>query len=372
MLRADRLRGEGADPSLELADRFRAEISRGRFVDAFALGERALDEKPSAGAYEALLSPVSPGPGGASRPLYELLELLRRDRSRGHAAWRRHLRLVLLEKLGWPEEALSLSEELEGLPARYAWMRFNRGQMLLNLRWAYGDAEREFRAVLKSAPAFWTAEACLAESALCRGRPKSAFETMSRCVERLRSRPTEFRKAAIWRGELNLWTGRYDAAAADFQPYADEGMPLALCWRGAALLRSGSIREALSDLNESIRLSPRDAETLVWRGEALRLDGQVAPARRDLDEALRLNGSNVWAQINRALCASAAGDAAGFWSDFDLLPARVLRFFEWKLALAVERDAGKGRSLLEGILAAARGIRRPELYLYPLWMDLGR
>jgi tetratricopeptide (TPR) repeat protein len=302
--------------------------------------------------------------------LYGLLARLERDTSSTHQAWRVLTRFALLERLEWQEEAFALSAAFQTVPDRYAWMRYNRGTMLMNRLWAYDEARVELEASLRMAPNFWKAAGTLAECALCQGRTDNAFAIMDGCVTRLsaQSRPFDAQTATVWRGELRLWLGQYAEALADLTAGAALAMPYALIWSGAATLLLGDAARALAALDEALRLVPSDFEAHVWRGETYQRLGLWERALADFDRAVGLTGTPIWPLVGRALVKVRMGDAVGALADFTALPTRMTAFFQWKVDTRVERDADKAAMVLLRMREAARGLRRSERYLEAIWL----
>jgi len=195
----------------------------------------------------------------------------------------------------------------------------------------------------------WSAHGRLAEALLCAGDAPAALKLMGRTIGRLEGKPRA--QARAWRGLLRLWIGDYRGALSDL----DARARYAPCWRGAALLKLGRAREAVRELNRSLTRDPWDREALTWRGEARRILGQPRLAIRDFDAALRMGRGNFWAAASRALAQRAAGDRRGF-------PTEVRRIFR----VANSPDAVEAR------LRSARGVRRVESYLFPVWRAFGR
>ncbi len=346
-------------------------LKDGALDAAIAAGERLLDDGPGAEAWEGLLTPIRQG----GPELYHVLHRVETYRSAAGAPWLLHFRIMLLERLEWIEEAFAATAELSTLPDRYAWMMFNRAGMLRNL-WVFEEAKRIYEATLQAAPSFWKAAACLAETFLCQGREPEAMATIDACIARIPERSVrldlehDLLHATTWRGEMRLWMGRYAEALADFDAAANRNVQLALGWRGAAHLLLGDSDRALVDLDKAVELSPwGDAEALVWRAEVRLRRREWNLAIADYDRAEKAGSGGMWVLVGRALAKMHAGDVAGFWADFDRLPSRLIRFLQWKYDFdAQRREVSAAVAALEGALASARGLRRPEGYLFPLWM----
>ena len=354
-----------------LRDRIREEIGQARLDAAFDLAEQLLDLKPDAASYEFLLFPIERSVGGSdSARLYNLLRALETDTSSHHLAWRTLLRFALLERLEWHEEACTLTAQFKRLPERYGWMRYNRATVLMNRHWAYDEAWEDIEATRRAAPDYWQAAGTLAECALCQGREAQAFAVMHDCIAQLRAagRSDEADIATAWRAELQLWVGQYAEALAGLSTAAAADRPYALCWHGAAHLMLGDAERALASLDKAATLTPRDFEVYVWRGETYERLGKWDQAIADFDRAAKMTGMPVWPLVGRGLARARTGDAAGVIADFKALPRRISTFFQWKAQTHVESDPVKAVDVLQHMRRAARGLRRTERYLEPVWM----
>jgi tetratricopeptide (TPR) repeat protein len=354
-----------------LVRRLRELVAAGKFDAAFDLGERIMATRPPAEVVEAVMYPVDRGLSTfPDSGLYDLLQAALKRSARGrHPAWYLLLTTVLLDRLRWSAQALRESEKLMALPRRYGWMRWHRGLLLLNNHWEKDSAAAEFRAVLESAPQVWKARALLAELDLAQGARARALRTMDGLLREVQDPD---RPAVLgWRGEMRLWIGEYRKALPDLDAAIERRSPLARCWRGGAYVKLGRFREALADLDAQLQSHPEDQEALVWRGEARRLMGRPREALADFDAACRLGNSPLWAYINRALAREKLGDVRGLWADYLLVPEWVRSYFSWKLGADVGSDTPPRvvAAQLEAVLAAARGIRRNDQYLYSLWIE---
>jgi tetratricopeptide (TPR) repeat protein len=363
-----------------LIRRFHAHLAAARFDAAFEIAEALLDFGPSAEGYEFLTCPIDPSQTGLrDGELRELLERLEAVGTSRYPAWREHLRASLLQRLPRTGK-VDFGAAMIDVPERYGWMRFLHGHFVRDHKLAYREAIADFDATFRAAPGFWKAAACKAECVLCLGEEQEAFRTFDECIARVRrlGLSGDLAAAIAWRGELRLWVGHYQAALRDFEEAGTGGWLatlgpkgstlLALGWRGAAHLMLGQTEQALIDLDRVLRRTPDDAEALAWRGEAHARLARWDAALADFDRSARKTAQPVWPLVGRALVKARMGDADGLLSDYDLLPARVTTFFERTMSIDVARDAERATAVLESMRAAARGIRRSDLYMYPLWM----
>ena len=354
--------------------RVREEIAGGSLDTAFAICESLLDQGPDAEGYELLIDLLDRRTlPGREANLSRLLEQVEDGARARQDPWRRYLRFVLLSRSSLHEEAFAASAELVDLPARYGWMRFDRAALLLWRLWAFDEAIREYEAVLATTPRFWKASACRAEVELCRGQEADAFALLDACIARLRREESslDVANAVVWAAELKLWVGRYADALGDLEEPAAGRHQLALGWRGAAHLLLGDPARALLDLDVAVALHPLDGEALVWRGEALAHLQRWGEAEADFERAVGIQIPPLWGLCGRALARARRGDAAGFWSDYERLPPRVVAFSRAKLGAPRDRDLDAAIAVLETLRADARGLRRPEAWLSPVWMRRG-
>ncbi|MBI5210796.1 MAG: tetratricopeptide repeat protein [Elusimicrobia bacterium] len=281
--------------------------------------------------------------------------------------WGRFYRGILLARLSRTEESLSVLDPLAGLRGkRYGWMRHVAGVLRLR-EGRYEAAALDFQAALESRPRAMAARGFLAETLLCMGKTAAALGEFGKAErsEREGGSPAD---VWAWRGEALLWLGRYEDALEDLNRAVSAGTWLALAWRGGAHLLLGRLDAAAADLDRAIGPGSRDAEALVWRGELRRLLGRLRESLEDLDRAVELDGG-PWAFVNRALTRAALKDDAGARLDFEAVPAGIVTAALRRLGGAGKDGAGEPDVLavLGAALEMARGVRRHEAYLRPLW-----
>lgn len=336
------------------AARLRSSLLQGRLPDAVRWAG-VLEGRPLTQAVaDALVGPLEAEGRGRGVPASDAL---RRALAQAAPAgepprWRRYWRAYLLRMDDRRDEALRELDGLGTLSGPGVWMGYVRGRLRLAAG-GHRAAERELAAVGRGAPALWKAGFCRAEALLCLGRRREAFAVMARALRGLSG--VEAAQALAWRAELRLWVGDARGAEADAGRGARGWARYALCWHGAAAAVLGRPRAAVERLDGALASMPDDPEALTWRGEAKRRLGDFSGARRDLDAALALEADCFWARANRAALHAVLGDAAALRRDLDALPFEVRAWFDAHATL----DAG---------LRAAKGMRRTEEYLYPLWL----
>ncbi|MBI5241276.1 MAG: tetratricopeptide repeat protein [Elusimicrobia bacterium] len=351
---------------------FSALLCAGSHDEAFRLGEAMLGRSAQMAYANSFLWPwwygVSPRLG-REKESFCRRELGRLRGAGTHPHWRAYCRGVLAISLARDRQARAEYESIRRLPMRrYACLHHPFvAHLMMAGRFAESDAI--CRAVLREVPEYWWFQCRLGESLLAQGDRAAGLREFAQAG---RTPDLVARQSVLtWHGEALLWLGRYRAALEKFRQASGLGARTWVdCWRGAARLRLGDVRAALADLDRAVARDPQDLEAYVWRGEARRLLGRHAEARRDLDRAVALDGNYAWAYCNRALVRQALGDEAGMAADFAAIPPRMTRFLRRRLGLpegGVLSPARMRAVLLAG-LELAKGIRRPEPYLNPVWM----
>ncbi|MDP3542339.1 MAG: tetratricopeptide repeat protein, partial [Elusimicrobiota bacterium] len=359
-----------AAPVSEAADAawpevFSALLCRGRYREAFGLGDAMLERSARTPLANSFLWPwwhrVS-SRGSDKKMKFCARELARLEDSgaaRDFPAWSAYCRGVLLLGLGRDAQALAEHARILRLRApRYALMHH---PFVMHLLLA-GRFERTIalcRTLLAGAPDYWWFRCRMAEAIMARGDVPGGLREFARAAAAASGERAR-RAVTTWHGAALLWAGRYRAALRTLDEGAAIGTKIWVnCWRGAARLKLGDSRGALTDLDAAIEADPEDLEAYQWRGEAHRLAGRHARALLDLDRALALDPKYAWAYVNRALARGALGDEKGFAADYARVPPDLL---------AAARGPKGKRALLEAALSRAKGVRRPERYLDALWM----
>jgi tetratricopeptide (TPR) repeat protein len=351
---------------------FSALLCAGAYGDAFRLGEALLGRSAQMAYANSFLWPW--WYGVYSRQSEAKARFCRRElgRLRGfgeHPHWRAYCRGVLAINLGRDRQVQEEYARLRRLPMRrYACLHHPFVAHLL-MAGRFAESEAACRAVLREVPEYWWFQCRLGESLLARGARAEGIREFERAG---RTPDLVARQSVLtWHGEALLWLGRYRAALEKFRQSRALGTQVWVdCWQGAARLKLGDVRAALADLDRAIARDPQDLEAYVWRGEACRLSGRHAEALRDLDRAVALDRGYAWAYCNRALVRGELGDEAGMAADFAAIPSRMTRFLRRRLGLPEggALNLARMREVLLSGLELAKGIRRPEPYLNPVWM----
>ena len=116
-------------------------------------------------------------------------------------------------------------------------------------------------------------------------------------------------------GEIHLWRNQQETASVAAERLIKLNPRLGAGYRirGAAKILGGHLVQGVADLNEAIRLDPRDIESYVWRGEAHRRLKKYPAAVRDLDTAADVHNGSVTAYANRALALLEMDPNGGDW-----------------------------------------------------------
>ncbi len=109
----------------------------------------------------------------------------------------------------------------------------------------------------------------------------------------------------------------YKGAASDWDVYI-EAIPdeeEALIERAMALINSNSFTKAIIDLDNAIKLNPKNPVSYCYRGVAKGSNKQIVEGIKDLDYAIKLKFDYSTAYVNRAALKMAAKDKRGACDD---------------------------------------------------------
>lgn len=355
-LRCLRQGARAADDAQGESQRFVLAMRVGDYDAAFAAGERLLDARPSGRELRLFWNPwrwdSTPDARGFRAHHRRRLDawIARHPRS----PWGWFYRGALepgRERLRDFDRALAAA----GRRGRYRWMALKAG-------WArLGVSPRAATLLSRAAaarPRDWWAHGFLAEALLLERRPRQALASAGRAV---REAAAERPAALAWRGELQLWLGRYADALRDLRAARGAAPAFSSTWEAAALYKLGRAAEAERLLGELLERYPRDVEARVWRGETLRALGRPQEALRALPDP----AASFWARVNRTLSLLDLGRVAAARSEF----ARVAAS-ERSLTAPRGAEPGALRASLEALLARAGGYRRDD-YLREAWLAGG-
>jgi tetratricopeptide (TPR) repeat protein len=258
------------------------------------------------------------GRAGYERAVRELDWALERGASEAPLRALKGKALCFLGHLDDAAAELDRSVGLEGADARaLAW----RAECLL-LRGAHGKALEDLERSRKLDPGYAWTPFFAAAARLAAGDPPAALRELERCPDSdaarvLRALATGRSSSAAegakllerdskgwplaFRGMLRAEAGDADAAERDLTAaYRSEKLPWMLDLRCRLRERAGSIREAISDAGELIRLEPASAERRGLRAHLHFSMRKHAFALRDLDAAVRLAPKEARWRLRRA------------------------------------------------------------------------
>lgn len=152
----------------------------------------------------------------------------------------------------------------------------------------------------------------------CSKEPINPDATISLCMRAIQLGTKEaFVLAAL--GSAYYEKKDYNTALeyADAAIQRDYQLGVAYRYRGAIFVRQGRLDNAISDLNEAIRLGIRHPNVYLNRAEALAGKKMFDEARLDCDEALELDQKSVRAYNTRGVIFSTLGDHEKALADFN-------------------------------------------------------
>lgn len=355
---------------------FSALMCARRYPQAFRLGEAVLD------AFGRLESP-----GQLMWPWWrmirravaedEFIDLeLKRIRAAaargGFPQWFAFYRAILLSDASRDQAKAMLEyERIKDLDAdRYSWMLQSFVLVKLGVP-DYPGAIAVSRDILSRAPSHWWVRCRMAEAYMAGGDAPQALREFDE-AERTCG-PGLLGEVLTWHGEVLLWLGEYDRALEKLDAAVALGAKtFVFGWRGAARFKSGDFAGALSDLDRAVALDPKDLEARGWRGEVYRVLGRADEALADVEHVIRHGPNNYWTFVNRALLRDGLGDEDGMAADVGRLPQDMLALLMTRLKIERKKrrlTRGQMRKLLTAALAWAKGIRRWETYVQPIWME---
>jgi tetratricopeptide (TPR) repeat protein len=177
-----------------------------------------------------------------------------------------------------------------------------------------------------------------------------------------------------YRGEVLLWLGRYDEAAADFREGLQKNPRARWLYIGigAVFFFQGNTSSAIVSFQRSVDVAPLfvGPTLYAYRGEAFRLAGRTSEAVHDLEIACRDNPSRISAWVNLWLAKDDLGDVTERDAVMDELWSRA----RYLLADAADEcfscpflkveSAADQRRLLEHTLRMMRGNRSSSCVTY--------
>jgi tetratricopeptide (TPR) repeat protein len=175
-----------------------------------------------------------------------------------------------------------------------------------------------------------------------------------------------------YRGELNVWLGRYDEALADFEAALKiSRVRWGFVGKAAVLMLRGQRAEALEQVNAcNAAFDPiPGATTHVYLGELLRREGDYAGAAFQLNVALSVKPSRHGAWMNLALVYRAQGqivDAEKIYTELWSNMPGLLWVAGQQVDIPLEQrcDPAHMETVIEEALAMMRGNRSSHLLTF--------
>jgi tetratricopeptide (TPR) repeat protein len=286
--------------------------------------------------------------------------------------WFAYYRAILLSDASRNQAKAMLEyERIKDLDAeRYSWMLQSFVLVKLGVP-DYPGAIAISRDILSRAPSHWWVRCRMAEAYMAGGDAAQGlreFEEAARTCG-----PGLLGEVLTWHGEVLLWLGEYERALEKLDAAVALGAKTFVYgWRGAARFKSGDFAAALEDLDRAVALDPKDFEARGWRGEVYRVQGRAEEALADIEYVVRHGPNNYWTYMNRALLRDALGDEAGMASDLAQVPKEMLALLMSRLGITRKNrrlSRAQMRRMLTSGLSWAKGIRRWETYVQPIWME---
>lgn len=354
---------------------FSALMCARRYAAAFRLGEAVLDKFGRIESPGQLMWPwwrmIRRAVAEDEFVSQELARMHEAARGGEHAPWFAYYRAILLSDLGRNVEAMDVYAGLRALDsARYSWMC--QSFVLVKLGTLDYDGAIEIsRDILSRAPSHWWVRCRMAEAYLARGDAATAHREFALALKTCG--PGLEGEVLTWHGEILLWVGEYEKALEKLDAAVALGAKtFVFGWRGAALMKLGRHDRALADLDRAVAHDPKDFEALSWRAEAYRVLGRREEALRDIEVVVKHGPTSFWAHFNRGLLRDALGDEAGMREDVATASRDTLDFLMKRLGIPFTRE-GMTREQMRTLMATglewAKGIRRWEKYVQPIWMN---
>lgn len=354
---------------------FSALMCARRYTAAFRLGEAVLDKQGRIESPGQLMWPwwrmIRRAVAEDAFVSQELLRMHEASRGGEFSPWFAYYRAILLSDLGRDVEAMAVYSKLRSLDSeRYSWMCQSFVLVKLGIL-DYDGAIEISRDILSRAPSHWWVRCRMAEAYLARGDAATAHREFDLA---LRSCGAGLKGEVLtWHGEILLWLGEYGKALEKLDAAVALGAKtFVFGWRGAALLKLGLHARALADLDRAVAHDPKDFEALAWRAEAYRVLGRREEALRDIEAVVKHGPTSFWAHFNRGLLRDELGDEAGMREDLATASRETLDFLMKRLGIPFTREGmtrEQMRTLMASGLEWAKGIRRWEKYVQPIWMN---
>lgn len=185
---------------------------------------------------------------------------------------------------------------------RFPWSQVYLGQFFLSIN-AKDLALAQLVEAVRAAPAAAMPRLLAAMTLNQMDRPKSALELLD-SLRRVRQPAAVAAQVPAARGDALSALGRTDEAIAAYTEYLDhpfspQQIPSVLASRATAKLRAGDLDGAETDLRESLRLRPEEAQSWWVMGRVAEARGQTKAARQAYLRFRQLGGRS--AELEAAL-----------------------------------------------------------------------
>lgn len=282
-----------------------------------------------------------------------LIDVERVLREQPRDPWARVVRARVMIAQGKPEAALADADLALQLRPQLSTARHYRGMALVALA-RYGEAEREYRALLEADPGHAGVLVSLGSMLRLRGRLADSLKALDQAIASKPDYYLPYNERALTRHALKDLRG----AAADMGRVCELRPRWATGWlnRGQLLLGARDYEGARAALSKVLGLpaSPADqAKAYHYRGLARRLTGDVDGAIDDYGKALELDPRMVATSVNRADLLSRRGRDAEALREF----RRAVRLAPtvWQAWVGLAQVLLKREEYSEAIEAIKRG-----------------
>ncbi len=255
---------------------------------ATELGDLLEERSDFEGAADSWLAAMAADPR-ASRPREQLSRHLRRKGERAAA-------LVLSESARETNPANPYNWEMRGI-------------LLMEMGRDPGEIESALRGAIELNPVRPYAYGFLADHMLRTGRAAEAVRVLEEATLRVADPYSYLVRLAEVHFDLQHWGEAAEAAERALAIRPGQASPLAL--RGAAAGRGGDPERARRDLEEAIRLDPKDAWAVRELAIHLRNAGQTADALAVLERGAGQCPKDVGIRVQKALTLELDGELAG-------------------------------------------------------------
>jgi tetratricopeptide (TPR) repeat protein len=172
----------------------------------------------------------------------------------------------------------------------------------------------------------------------CKGDQEKAISDLTAAIRLDPGRAISYAN----RGLARFQKYEYDGAIADLNASLSIAKTVgALRARSEVYFYLGDLRNAVADIDEAMRLDPKDADTYQQRGSIHMLNEEVNLAVEDFSEAIRLNPNSICAYLSRGNCFAQQSQYDKAIADMNMavkLDPNSFSPYEWRSVLWIARD----------------------------------